>query len=198
MEFALTHRTILLSLVGLCLLGCSSTTTQSFNVPKNSNVESSRIAVGANFGKFDRLTAKDMGIYFPADATPGIDDQQRIRQIFRQSFIAELGHYQIVETAGPSTLEVQATLIDLRQATSAEVPRLAREVRAMSQPGTLVFLMELKDSVSGETLARAADSTANPSFSSSPETSTDWGTVEAAASHWAELFRQFLDENLNK
>lgn len=68
----------------------------------------------------------------------------------------------------------------------------------MSQPGTLVFLMELMDSVSGETLARAADSTANPNFSTSAETTTDWGTVEVAALRWAELFRQFLDENLNK
>ena len=198
MDSVRTLQTVLLSLTALWLLGCSSTTTQSFNVPKNSNVESSRIAVDADFGNYDRLTAQDMGIYFPANAAPSIEDQQRIRQIFREAFISELSDYQIVETKGPSTLEVQATLIDLRQANAGDVPNLGREVRDMSQPGTLVFLMELKDSVSGKILARAADSTGNPSFSTSAETATDWGTVETAAARWAELFRQFLDENLNK
>jgi hypothetical protein len=61
-----------------------------------------------------------------------------------------------------------------------------------------MFLMELKDSQSGQVLARAADSASAPAFSTSAETTTDWGAVEKAAARWAGLFRQFLDENLNK
>lgn len=64
-------RTLAALLVASAMLaGCSTTTTQSFNVVKNSRVESSYIAVGADFGRFNRLTAEDMGIFFPAEAAP--------------------------------------------------------------------------------------------------------------------------------
>ena len=55
-----------LAAAGLALASCSSTTTQSFSTVKNSSVESSQIAVGADFGKYDTLNAVDMGIYFPS------------------------------------------------------------------------------------------------------------------------------------
>ena len=65
--------------------------------------------------------------------------------------------------------------------------------------GTLEgVVMELKDSVSGRTLARAADSASAPSFATSTDTGTDWASVETAADRWAKLFRSFLDDNLNK
>ena len=68
----------------------------------------------------------------------------------------------------------------------------------MARPGALVFLMEMKDSRTDAVLARAADSAAAPAFATSSGTTTDWPEVEAAAAHWAELFREFLDENLNQ
>ena len=68
----------------------------------------------------------------------------------------------------------------------------------MARPGSLVFLMELKDSRSEAVLARAADSAEAPAFATSSDGATDWPEVETAAAHWAELFRQFLDQNLNQ
>lgn len=184
-------------LTGCVLAACSTTTTQSFNVVKNSKVESSYVAVGADFSKYDRLTAADMGIFFPTEAALPVADQQRIRQIFRDAFLSRLTGYEVVQNAkSPSTLLVQASLVDFRNAVGTDVPQVRREVRDIAQPGALVFLMELKDSVSGATLARAADSTTAPSFATGANSGTDWATVETAAAHWAELFRQFLDQNL--
>ena len=71
-----------------------------------------------------------------------------------------------------------------------------RDLRDIAKPGSIIFLMELVDSESGQVLGRAADSTVVPSFSEGD--STDWRAVESAANRWAELFRLFLDENLNK
>jgi len=168
-------------------------------VNENSQVATSFIAVDADFGKYDRLSADDMGIYFPTDAAPSTADQDRIRQIFRGAFLGELGEYRIVEASGPSTLLVQATLIDFRNAKAADVMSVRRELRDIAKPGVLLFLMELKDSESSVVLARAADSAAAPGFSTSPDSQpTDWSSVESAANHWANLFRQFLDENLDK
>ena len=183
----------------MILAGCSTTTTQSFILVKDSAVEASYIAVGADFSKYDRLTADDMGIYFPTDAATPAADQQRIRQIFRQAFLSRLDGYVVVQDEkGPSTLLVQASLIDYRNASGADMPAVRRELRDIARPGALLFLMELKDSESGEVLARAADSAAAPRFSTSSDTTTDWTAVEEAAGHWADLFRSFLDNNLNK
>ena len=199
-----SHRTlrelpwIALALAGLLSSACTTTSTQSFNVPKNSKVEASYIAVDADFGKYDRLFASDMGIFFPTDAAPSIEDQQRTRQIFRKAFLAELQGYRIVRTAGPTALNVQATLIDYRNASGADVPNVRRELKDIARPGAIMFLMELKDSESDKVLARAADSASAPAFSTSAGTSTDWTAVETAAARWAKLFHQFLDDNLNR
>jgi hypothetical protein len=177
-------------------VGCTTVTTRSFNVNDSSKVEASYIAENADFGKYDRLTSEDMGIYFPSDAAPSVDDQNRTRQIFRDAFFGELKDYQIVKGTGPTTLLVQATLIDFRDATAADVMSVRRDLRDIARPGALLFLMELKDSETGVTLARAADSASFPELSSGSQ--TDWETVESSTARWAGLFRQFLDENLNK
>ena len=186
-------------LASLFITGCSTTTTQSFNVVKDSKVETSLIAVGADFSKYDRLDAEEMGIFFPADAAPSVQDQERIRQIFRQAFLSRLDGYEVVQGQdGPTTLRVQATLVDFRNASAKDIMSVRRELRDMAKPGVLMFLMELKDSRTGDVLARAADSAAAPTFSTSADVATDWTAVEEAAAHWAGLFRQFVDDNLNK
>lgn len=178
--------------------GCTTAAPESFRIAGSSNVEAVFIATDADFGKYDRLKAEEMGIYFPKDSAPSIDDQQRTRQIFREAFLRELIEYPIVGEKGPSALAVQATLIDFRNASTSDAFSVGRELRDMAKPGSLIFLMELKDSVSGRTLARAADSASAPTFSSSGNNVTDWVSVESSAARWAELFRQFLDSNLNQ
>lgn len=188
------------AMIAMCFISvaCTSVTTQSFKVADSSNVKAAYLATDADFGKYDRLTAEDMGIYFPEEFAPSQNDQQRTRQIFREAFLGELADYQIVDNKGPTTLAVQASLLDYRHATSVDASMVRRELRDFVEPGALLFLMELKDSESGRILARAADSASAPAFSSSTDTTTDWTSVESAANRWAELFRKFLDDNLNK
>jgi len=189
---------IVLVVASLLFIGCTTVTTQSFKVNKNSNVESSQIAVGADFGKYDRLTADGMGIFFPQEAAPSKEDQQRTRQIFRTAFLGELQAYTIVDSKGPTTLEIRPSLIDYRQSSGGDAQLVRRDLRDIANPGSLVFLMELVDSETGEVLARAADSASVPTFGTGDNTITDWDAVKSAAERWAELFRIFLDENLNK
>lgn len=195
---SIRHFRLALSVTILLISGCTTVTTQSFKVTESPNVEASFIATDADFGKYDRLTTEGMGIYFPTNAAPSVDDQKRTRQTFREAFLGELTDYQIVEDKGPTTLLVQATLIDFRNATGSDVPSVRRELQDIARPGALLFLMELKDSVTGKTLARAADSASSPAFSTSSDSRTDWSSVESSAERWAKLFHQFLDENLNK
>jgi len=188
----------ILALVSQFLYGCTTVETQSFNVVKSGNVESAFIATDADFSKYTQLLAEDMGIFFPKGSYTPPQDIQRLRQIFRSAFLNELQDYSIVSTAGPSTMKVQATLIDLRNATPATMMSLNSKIRDIASPGKLLFLMEMRDSETDAILARAADSAQTPSFTTAKGNTTDWTSVEDAAQHWAALFRQFLDQNLSR
>jgi hypothetical protein len=193
-RFNLTSLSV--TVTSLVLIGCTTVTTQGFRTNTNSDLESSQIAIGADFSKYTQLTAEAMGIFFPANAAPSSVDQQRTRQIFRTAFLEKLDGYSIVDTPGPTTLQVKASLIDYRNSSGSDALLVRRDLRDIAKPGSIIFLMELVDSESGQVLGRAADSTVVPSFSEGD--STDWQAVESAANRWAELFRLFLDENLNK
>jgi hypothetical protein len=184
----------------LCLVtlaGCASVQveSQSFRVNNDSQIESAQVATDAEFGQYRQLLATELGIYFPQSQSTTAADINRIRQIFRSAFIAELDGYTVVDEAGPSTMAVEASLIDMRTAVSGQIPQMRQEVREIAQPGTIVFLMELRDSVNNRVLARAADSAKAPTISTGAGVETDWASIESAAQHWAELFRIFLDEN---
>jgi len=180
------------------IAACSTTTTQSFRIVESSNVEAAFIATDADFSKYHQLLAEEMGIFFPKNVKMSDEDLARIRQIFRDAFLPKLDHYTIVNTPVPGAMAIQASLIDLRKAGIADVPDLRIELRDVAKPGALVFLMEFRDPMTGLVLARAADSTEAPAFAYGDGSATDWSAVEAAAEHWATLFRNFLDNNLGK
>lgn len=180
-------------LTGACV---TETTTQSFRVVKNAEVESSYIATDADFSKYDRLQVKDMGIYYPSSVPIGDEELQRIRQIFRTTFLEELKDYTLVREPGPGTMAVQATVIDMRSGAYTDVPNMRSGLQDLVKPGQIVFLMELQDSESGYVLGRAADSAQAPSMASGDGRETDWDSVEAAVQNWASLFRGFLERNI--
>jgi len=182
------------SLAMLC--ACTTVETQSFRVKKNASVESAKVAVGADFSQYDTLLVDDMGIFFPKNSVVPEEDIQRIRSIFRETFMAELAAYDYTRERGPGMLQVQASLVDLRHASYSDLVDFRGDLETLSKPGALIFLMELRDSGTGEVLGRASDSYANPQFAGNSNDATDWASVEAAAAHWAALFRGFLDANL--
>ena len=189
----------LLVLGGLTLsVGCTTVTTTSFRAVDSPNVEAGFIATDADFGRYDRLLATELGIYFPQTYLTTDADLSRMRQIFRDAFLNELTGYAIVDQTGPTTMTVEASLVDLRNSTGTQMPQMRSQIRDIAKPGSILFLMEMRDSVSDRVLARAADSSERPTFSTADGTETDWAGIENAAQHWATLFRTFLDENLNQ
>lgn len=181
----------------LALTGCASVQveSQSFRVNKDSEIASSQTSIDADFSQYRQILASDMGIYFPQSQSTTAEDVNRIRQIFRDAFLPALEGYPLVDEPGATTMAVEASLIDMRNAMGDQIPHMRREVREMAKPGTIVFLMELRDSVSNRVLARAADSAKAPAIASEEGATTDWASIENAATHWAKLFRTFLDEN---
>lgn len=178
--------------------GCGTTVeSTAYRIPEAANVEYVQVATDADFGRYDRLIAEPLGIFFPRGVTLPDEDNRRIRQIFRKAFLAELEGYQLIGEPGPDAMAVQASLIDMRSSEGV-MPQLRRGIDELAQPGKIVFLMEMRDSESGRTLARAADSASAPAFATDAGMETDWASVDAAAKRWAELFRRFLDDNLSE
>ena len=193
------YRSALAGLVAVAVLAaCTTVETQSFRRAGSGNVDAAYIATDADFSQYDRLLVDDMGIFFPQSVTLPDDELRRIRRIFRDVFTEQLEGYDITQQPGPGMLRVSASLIDLREASIAEIPNLRPQMRDAARPGGLVFMMELKDSTTDRVLARAGDSQAAPRFASPGGAETDWASVEAAARHWAALFRDFLDQNLGR
>jgi ABC-type glycerol-3-phosphate transport system substrate-binding protein len=188
----------LLAAGALLVAACTTVETQSFRVNPESSVESAQVASDADFSRYDRLHAVDMGIFFPQGAETQPEDVERIRDTFRNAFLAELEGYDIVTEPGPGAMTVQATLIDFRAAEYSDTMSVRSELRNIAAPGKIVFLMEMRDSVDNRILARAADSAKTPTIADESGETTDWTSIEEAAAHWAELFRRFLDENLGR
>ena len=187
---------VLCVLLSLLVAGCSKTIVgPELTRNPDSQVEAAYIATNADFSRYHQLTGAEMGIFFPTNSQIPADDLDRMRQIFRTAFLDELSEYTIVDSAGPDVMLVDASLIDLRTALYNDIPNLRREVQPLAKPGSLVFLMELKDSQSGIVLARAADSSLNPAIGSDDIEGSEWAAVETAAQHGAPLFRPFLDQN---
>lgn len=193
-----TCKVAALATLATALAGCTTVKTQSYVVNQDSAVEAAQIAADADFSRYTKLHAVDMGIFFPDSAETPPGDIERIRTIFRTAFLGELDGYEIVTEPAPDAMTVQATLIDFREAAYQDTMSLRSELRPMAAPGKILFLMELSDSGSGSVLGRAADSAKTPAIADAAGEVTDWASVEDAAAHWATLFRQFLDENMGQ
>ncbi len=194
----ITKSLLALALLPTGLIGCATVEKQSFTVPEGRQVEAAYIAAEADFSQYDRLQAADMGIFFPQNTATSPEDIRRLREIFRSAFLDELRDYTIVDAPGPSTMTVQATLIDFRNPGQNSFMGLREELRDIAAKGKLLFLMEMRDSTSGRVLTRAADSAQTPTIATADGTVTDWASVENAARNWATLFRRFLDQNLGR
>jgi hypothetical protein len=180
------------------LTACTSTTiVEPFYRPPTAQVEFSMLSPDADFSKYRSIQLTPLGIYHPDDVPqPPAADLDRLRQYFREAFLAALGDdYRIVSTTGPEVVRVNAQIIDLKIVGAGGTYDPGARLREVVAAGELTLVMELQDSATGRALARAADttSTANPAATSRE---ADWDNVRQAAERWAEMFRQFLDTNL--
>jgi hypothetical protein len=128
-------------------------------------------------------------------------DVQAIRdglaEMFRETFRAELakGGYQLVDEPGPDTLRVTAAIVDLYiTAVDTRSPGRTRTYTANS--GRMTLVAELRDSVTGEILARAVDRRRGRSSGTWNITNNVTNSADArrAITVWATALREGLDE----
>jgi len=199
MQSVRNHRRTVLMLAATILLpaACTTVTYESYRPVQNPNVDIVYVGSGADFSKYRRLMPEDMGIYFPTDAPSSEADLERVRSAFREAFLEQVAAYEIVNRPAPDVMKVRGTLVDLRRARAGDVPDLAADLNQILEPGKLTFMIEMRDSVTNQLLLRAADTEKSPKLDLPEDGSANTDAVYAAAEHWAVLFRNFLDQNLD-
>jgi hypothetical protein len=185
-------------MAAILVAACSTTTYESFRPVQNPNVDIVYVGSNADFSGYRKLMVDEMGIFYPTRTTPSDGDIARVRTAFQKAFREQTKGYEIVNRPAADVLKVRASLIDLRNATAADLPDISRDVNRILAPGKLTFMIERSDSNSGDLLLRAADTEKSPQIDLPENGSVDENELNAAAQHWAVLFRNFLDTNLKK
>lgn len=176
---------------------CTTVTYESYRPVQNRQVDIAYVAASADFSKYRRLQAEEMGIFFPSHAPPGEADLARVRGAFREAFLAKVDDYEIVTGPAPDVLKVRASLIDMRYTAADRLPNLSDDLNAILKPGKLTFMIEMRDSVTNNLLLRAADTQKSPEIDLPENGTAGEEDVKAAAEYWAQLLRNFLDTNLS-
>ena len=175
--------------------GCTTVTYDIYRPVQNSNVDIAYVADGVDFTRYRRLQAEEMGIFYPTHAPASEEDLQRVRSAFQQAFRAQISAYELVDEPAEDVLKVRASLVDLRATAADRLPNIADDLNQILAPGKLTFAIEMRDSVSDRLLLRAADTQESPDMDL-PDDGSMSDEVRAAAEYWAELLRNFLDQNL--
>jgi hypothetical protein len=183
------------TLVGAC---SASTTVEPFQRPDTAQVDYSFVSPNADFGKYTALLLYPLEIYYPNNAPqPPPEDLDRLRQYFREAFLAALRNdYRLTTLAAEDVLRVNAQIIDLKIVGERGTYQPSEKLREIVAAGELTFLMELQDSMTRTTLARAGDNTATGQLAAPAGQDASWDQVRVAAERWAGLFRAFLDRNV--
>ncbi len=123
--------------------------------------------------------------------------QAGLADLFRETFRAELarGGYLLVDEAGPDTLRVTAAIVDL-YVTAPDTMSAGRSRTYTANSGRMTLVAELRDSVTGEILARAVDARSGRSTGAWDITNRATNTNDArrAMGIWARALREALDE----
>jgi len=163
---------------------------------------------GATLAGYTQVWLRPITVAFRRDWTtqprPGsriaIGDQQALRErlaaAMREAAVRELqnGGYVLVEAAGEDVLEVSVSIVDL-YLNAPDVPTAGRVEFYTISTGEMTLQAELRDSASGELIARVIDRRVDPDqFPARITTSVDnIGAAQDAARIWASALRTRLD-----
>jgi hypothetical protein len=136
--------------------------------------------------QLSRLNADDMAAI-----------QAGLAELFREVFREELarGGYELVDQPGPDTLRVSAAIVDL-YVTAPDTMAPGRTRTYTANAGRMTLVAELRDSTTGEILARAVDARSGRNTGTMEITNRVTNTAEArrVIRIWATALRQGLDE----
>jgi len=128
------------------------------------------------------------------------ENKERLREILREEFVEKLEkleRYDFTTEPGPDVLVLVGSVIDVVSniPPDADCARFGRGGVYLTSFGAATLVVELRDSESGEVLARAADRrAADAPFAFEASAPVAWSQVRRLAKRWATLVRNGLEE----
>jgi hypothetical protein len=123
--------------------------------------------------------------------------QTGLADLTRETFRTQLaaGGYTLVDVPGPDTLRVTAAIVNL-YVTAPDTMSAGRSRTYTANSGQMTLVAELRDSVTGELVARAVDTQRGRTTGAMQFTNNVTNTADArrAIGIWASALRQGLDE----
>ena len=218
------------TLLGACLLLAACTTpgpaidpngpTYDGMVPvRDSGMKEAWIRPDINISSYRQILLLPTEVQFRA-TRPGADtsmftwqyrnfplspaDQQKlvdtVTEVFREE-LAQSRNLTLTTEPGPDVLLVRTSLLDIVSKVPPEGP--GRTEVFLDEIGAATLVVELRDSQSGETLARAVDRRAAEPIPSSIQSGSDvgrvnsviaWSEVRRVARRWASVVTQRIDQ----
>jgi len=142
--------------------------------------------------RVSKTAARSSGVTdFPLDENQKQRLEDALAEVFK-SEIAKSKYYTMTDTPGPDTLIVIGTLLDV--VSNVPPDHIGRSDIYLSQVGAATFAVELRDSQSGETLARAVDRRAPSSvIAQRSNPVTNMSEFRRTARQWATKLITSLD-----
>ncbi len=169
-------------------------------------VRASRVAAaylkpGAVFARYDQVMIDPVTVsYRRGQAGLSPESMAQLKDIFQKALERQIGRssvYTVATERGPSTLRVSGHLVDL---VVRAPPSHAREMIFQMDAGEMTLLLDVRDSQSGEPLARVADrrrvrpesAAIGGMYQSTPV--NNWGAVREITANWARVLREGLED----
>jgi len=161
----------------------------------------------ADFSQYDAVMIDPVRVSYKRGMLE-LDEQdvERFQSIFQQAFDSELSRskvYRVVSLPGPRTLRVSGQIVNL----VVRVPPFrGGEKNLVLDAGEMTLILDVRDSQSGEPLARVADrrrirpagtelargAAVSGLYESNPV--NNWGAVREICADWARTLREALDD----
>jgi Protein of unknown function (DUF3313) len=155
---------------------------------------------GISLSGYARVRIEPVDVAFRKDFEPGAKELEPLRErtgiLVREEFSRELerGGYKVTEESGPDVLEVRARIADL-YVNAPDTMEAGRSYSFTMNAGEMTLVLELRDSETGQVLARAFDrrearETGQLNWTTSVSNEADARDI---ARRWARILHQRLD-----
>lgn len=203
--------------VTLVLAGCATSPTEppvlgdeetfdGLRRVENSRASAAWVRPGIDLSTYTKIRLQGAGISFRPVRRSGASarefpvspaNQERMKEVLAEVFTDELSQsarFQLVQDPGPDVLTVWGGLYDVVSFVPPE--RGARDRIFIDRVGEATLVLELRDSESNTTLARAVDRRAAARSGGTMQRSnsaSNWAEVRRVARRWATMLRERLD-----
>lgn len=174
---------------------------------ERSSMDMAWVKLDINLSSYTKIMVVPAQMSFKAVRNPGLrsnatefplseHQKQTLRDTLTSVFVEELGklkHYQVVTQPGPDVLQVQGAILDV----VSHVPpqQAGRGGTILRDIGEATLVVELRDSMSNEILARAVDHrTVSASRPMKSTSINNLAEVRFAARHWASMLGKRLEQ----